>query len=136
MTVVDAYIRRMVLRFVIVPSQAVCCPRLVVGKRCLRFHGGPPCVCEPFWPRPLDHVYAWKGRGERFLTCEPYDLAPEVLADFRRAVQPLGVVVTVDPHPEWTPTTTRLVCHREGVAWPPSFHAAARTGSTWGGRGI
>lgn len=102
---------RMAERFGYRVSRARLCPRVVAGKQCVRLNGpNRDCPCQKWWGSILDHGRIWLDRdGRHVLTGEPYHIATDELADFRREMAELGLEVTTEDWSAWNPGSCTLV---------------------------
>jgi hypothetical protein len=99
-------------------SGAACCPRVVAGKRCRAYAGGPDgCICERYRSGPLDHNRIWRTpEGETVFTTEPYGLDGASFAAFVAECMELGLRVEVAADSPWNPGETVLVMVRREMA--------------------
>lgn len=96
-------------------SRARECPRVVAGKRCVRYNGQrfsrPRCICEVAALTDLfDHTRMWiDGNGGHVLTTEPYFCPPERVAAVAVELAPLGLTVETRDYSPWNPGSTTLL---------------------------
>lgn len=111
-------------------SKSDACPRVVIGKRCLRYTSS--CVCESDAVRSLfDHQRIWlTDSGARVLTTEPYHCEPSELERLMAALEPIGIKVETASHSPWNPGITKLIVLTEADQRPAKVRPVAAVGWT------
>lgn len=100
-------------------SKAQHCPRVVLGKQCIRYSprrgwgSAAHCVCET-WQQGYgvwDHTRIWLyGDRQYALTLEPYALIDDPrLQEFREHVEASGFNVEITQDSPWNPGATILI---------------------------
>lgn len=101
------YTEEMYRRFGLRESRAPICPRVVAGKRCLRWRR--PCVCYPDG-NLLDHGRMWvTSRGTHLLTAEPYHVDLKKFDALALQLRPLNLLVAITAVSIWFPPDSTLV---------------------------
>jgi hypothetical protein len=89
------------------PSKRVPCPRNVAGIKHLGW--GHNCICDQFRDL-LDHAHSWRDLATHMVvTGEPYHAPKARIEEFRKALHPMGLLLTVNNESPWYPGRTKFL---------------------------
>lgn len=95
------------------PSKASICPRVVAGKRCVRYYRDSGCICERHY-KLFDHGRIWLDKnGRHVLTGAPYGATDKELAELDADMRELGLSVSFPNQWLWNPRTLTIMVTRE-----------------------